>query len=257
MCELFGLSSKEPYPVQDALQQFFSHSVYHPHGWGLMRTHLGKRQIVKEPACAAESRRLPRVIADTEPQKVCMAHIRLATIGSIRPANCHPYSGIDKSGRTWILMHNGTVFSGNQLMPYYATQQGDTDSERILLYLLDEMNRVIEKEGALSPGVRFAIVDQCITDLAPRNKLNLIFYDGELLYVHKNMQDTLYYKKLSTEHGLLFATQPLDNSVDWQSFPMTRLMAFQDGECMYKGTVHHHIFIPPLDYITPQDAMHI
>lgn len=77
-----------------------------------------------------------------------MTHIRLATIGSVKALNCHPYSGVDCTGRTWTLMHNGTICSGNRLMPYYRVQKGNTDSERIFLYLLDEINQATTKSGA-------------------------------------------------------------------------------------------------------------
>ena len=258
MCELFGVSSAQEVPIQSYLQTFFQHSVRHPHGWGLMRYRNKQREIYKEPVCAVKSGKLEHIIQTTPAQKTAMAHIRLATVGSIKPENCHPYCGVDSTGRTWTLIHNGTIYSGNRLTPYYNTQKGDTDSERIFLYLLDEINHAAAICGHghhLCAKQRFTVVERLVTLLASRNKLNLILYDGELLYVHKNMQDTLFVREIGT-HGLMFATVPLDDGT-WQPVPMTRLAAFHDGEKVFEGTKHPHIFIPPLDSISPMDAMHI
>jgi glutamine amidotransferase len=35
------------------------------------------------------------------------------------------------------------------------------------------------------------MINRFIADHAPRNKLNLIIYDGDLLYVHKNLNITV------------------------------------------------------------------
>ena len=35
MCELLGISSAKPMDASGFLKEFYSHSVMHPHGWGL------------------------------------------------------------------------------------------------------------------------------------------------------------------------------------------------------------------------------
>lgn len=255
MCELFGISTKTPVDVQNYLKTFYSHSNKHPHGWGLMRENGGKAEIFKEPVCATGSRILNGVIEKTEPQTNLLAHIRLATVGSIKHENCHPYTGFDMSGRRWTLIHNGTIYSGIQLTRYLQEQTGDTDSERIFLYLIDEINReTILNDAPLSADKRCRLIDRIARQLSPRNKLNLMIYDGELLYVHKNMKDTLMYKKI--EEGIVISTQALDEG-EWEQFPMTQTIAFKDGNQIYEGNVHGNEFIPTLEYITALDAMNI
>jgi glutamine amidotransferase len=219
-----------------------------------MREVDGKPEIFKEGVCAAKSERLPDILNTTPPQDHLLAHIRLATVGSVREENCHPYSGMDVSGRRWTLIHNGTIYSSKKLVPYMNTQVGDTDSERIFLFLLDEINKAISSEGALSEQQRFAIIDQLVIRLSPRNKLNLMIFDGEILYVHKNMKDTLFYRQLAS--GYLFSTKPLDDDV-WKPFPMTQLYAYKAGKQLFSGTVHSNVFVPSREYITAMDAMHI
>lgn len=255
MCELFGLCSKSPIDVREYLRIFYRHSVNHPHGWGLMRENEQKTEIIKEPVCASGSRIINDVIRKTEPQTSMLAHIRLATVGAIKYENCHPYTGFDASGRRWTLIHNGTIYSGVELSKYLSEQSGDTDSERIFLYLIDEINKATVLNNApLSITQRCGIVDKFAVTLSPRNKLNFMIYDGEVLYVHKNMQDTLSYKRLDS--GIIFSTEPLDNN-DWEQFPMTQMNAFKNGECIFEGTIHEHEFIPTLEYITTLDAMNI
>ena len=255
MCELLGISAKAPLDARGYLTEFYSHSVRHPHGWGLMRSSAGKTEIIKEPVCAVKSNIIRNIIARTEPQTNMLAHIRLATVGAMKHENCHPYSGFDASGRRWTLIHNGTIYSGVQLARYLSEQSGDTDSERIFLYLLDEINKaIILNDAPLSKEQRCFVINKLVTVLSPRNKLNLMIYDGEILYVHKNMRDTLSLKKL--DEGIIFSTQPLDDN-GWEPFPMTQLMAFENGGCIFRGANHGHEFIPTLEYITALDAMNI
>ena len=255
MCELFGISARTPVDVRNYLRTFYSHSNKHPHGWGIMRENDSKPEIIKEPVCATGSRILNGIIQKTEPQKGLLAHIRLATVGSIKYDNCHPYTGFDMSGRRWTLIHNGTIYSGIQLTRYLQEQTGDTDSERIFLYLIDEINReIILNDAPLSADMRCRVISRIAEQLSPRNKLNLMIYDGELLYVHKNMKDTLMYKEI--EEGVVISTQALDEG-EWKQFPMTQTLVFKDGKCVFEGKMHGNEFIPTLEYITALDAMNI
>ena len=253
MCELFGITSSKPINPTEFLKVFYSHSVRHPHGWGIMYEENGKRILFKEPVRAYDSTSLQSILETLPPQKNMLAHIRFATVGKVRTENCHPFTGTDHSGREWTLAHNGTVFTGKFNYQYYKKQIGDTDSERLFMAFLDDMNEHLRK-GVLSERERFEVVSDFIARNAPRNKLNLIIYDGDLLYVHKNLQNTLYYKKTSS--GIVFSTQPLDE-IDWIPFPVAQVIAYHDGKEMCRGTRHKGVFIPTLEYISTTDAMNI
>ncbi|MGN1457324.1 MAG: class II glutamine amidotransferase [Acutalibacteraceae bacterium] len=253
MCELFGASLSKAYDLREYLKIFYSHSVRHPHGWGLMRFCNGQIQIIKEPVSAVESNIINDVIEQTLPQENLLAHIRLATVGKKKPENCHPYSAADNSGRKWTLIHNGTIYSGNKLMKYLNVQNGDTDSERIFLYLLDLVNYKISQCGELDEKQRFDIVDILAHNLSPRNKLNLMIFDGDVLYIHKNMHNTLSYKH--TENGFLFSTEPLDN--DWEGLPMCKVFAFKQGEKIFESESCTSEFVPTLEYLSALAAMNI
>ena len=253
MCELLGFTAAEPMDVSVYLKRFFSHSVRHPHGWGMMYESDGQRTILREPVRACDSTFLEAVIDSMEPQRVAMGHIRFATVGAIREVNCHPHTGCDLSGREWTLIHNGTVFNGKLNYQYRGKQVGDTDSERLFLALLDDVNERI-RQGNMTEHERFLTVAQFIERIAPRNKLNLIIWDGELLYVHKNLKNTLSYKRVP--EGCIFATQPLDDGT-WIPFPIAQVIAYRNGEEVYRGDRHKGVYVPTLEYITAMDAMHI
>lgn len=255
MCELLGINTNTAIDVNKYLYTFFSHSVNHPHGWGIMRSVNGRYTTFKEPVRAIDSGVITDITTKTEMQTNLLAHIRLATVGITKYNNCHPFTGLDLEGRQWTLIHNGTIYSGTMLMKYLNTQIGETDSERIFIYLLNEMNDAVKKNGApLTKNQRFEIINRLVTELSPRNKLNLMIFDGDVLYVHKNMKDTLYFKEIF--EGYVFSTQPLDDE-KWSPFPTSQVIAYKNGAILFEGTPHGHEFVPTLEYITALDAMNI
>ena len=253
MCELFGISSAVPVNPAEWLKDFYSHSIYHPHGWGIMYEQNYQRQIFKEPVRACDSTQLRKLLKTLPDQKTLLAHIRFATVGEVRAENCHPYSGTDHSGRVWTLILNGTIWSRKINYQYFKKQSGDTDSERLFLALLDAVNDSVSR-GKLSDQDRCETVSKFVAAIAPRNKLNLMIYDGDILYVHKNLKNTLSYRRL--DHGFAFSTQPLSEG-EWIPFPMAQVIAFRNGSEIWRGERHKGIYVPTLDYIAVMDAMNI
>lgn len=246
MCELLGFTASKPTDLRETLRGFYAHSEKHPHGWGIM--HGGG--VLREAVKATESRLLPELLETLPPQTTLLGHIRFATVGSVRQENCHPFRAQDHQGRIWTMIHNGTIYSGKRLIRYLQSQTGDTDSERLFLYLMDSLNEARPQNAR----ERFGVVERVVREIAPRNKLNLMIWDGDLLYVHKNMEDTLQYRR--TEHGMLFATTPVDGG-HWKNVPIAQLFAYRAGELVYRGEPHSGIFVPTLEYITAADAFHI
>ena len=253
MCELFGFCAKSKSDIAPALRSFFSHGASNPNGWGLALDAEDNVKLVLEAADSSKSPTPARLLAKPVLQKFALAHLRRATVGAMTLPNCHPVYREDASGRGWMLMHNGTVVSGLSTDRYAGRAAGSTDSECILLELIDRLNRAPAAGGALSPPERFRIVEELILELAPRNKLNLLLSDGELLYVHMNMRDTLYSRPLGD--GRLFATVPLDGSA-WEVVPLSTVLAYRDGQLLYRGRRHPHEYVNtittaagPLDYV--------
>lgn len=236
MCELFGVSSRKRIVVNNLLKEFFSHSVKHANGWGMAIFYENSVSLEKEPVQAIKSSYLKERLRQKITVRNMIAHIRLATRGAMEYVNCHPFVLRDNYERCWTLAHNGTIFDYPRQNPYLHQQEGRTDSERILYFLVDQINsRQLELGRALTKEERFALLDELVSDMAQGNKLNLLIYDGELLYVHTNYANSLYYSQ--REDAMLFATTPLDRG-SWNNHPFTTLCAYRDGRRVFQGTDH-------------------
>ena len=242
MCEIYAYSGEVNKTFNDELREFFSHSGEHPNGWGLAVEENGRINLEKEAVQASESHYLRERLRQHLEGTAALAHIRYATIGSVKHANCHPFMGKDRSGRWWTLVHNGTIFDYAPMDHYTRVQTGSTDSERILLYLIDIMNAAAEEKGRiLTARERFELLDSVFALMSRSNKLNLILYDGKLLYVHSNSPDSLFVRQ--GEKQVTFSTQPLTKG-RWKPAPFTQLAAWRKGEKAFEGAVHGNVYVP-------------
>ena len=242
MCELFGLSGRKKMNIVRELEEFYSHAPGNPDGWGLFCKTDSSLLFDKENIRADWSSHLKSLLSGNIEAKDAIAHIRLATIGYDKMENTHPFKGYDLSANEWIFAHNGTIFESEALTKYTYEQDGDTDSERIFLYMLDCLNTAIrKKQGALTSDERFEVLDRIVCSLSPENKLNLLIFDGEMLYVHTNFKASLF--MMQTDLQLLFSTKPL-SSGNWKEIPFTQLLSFKEGQLMRKGTRHGNEYIP-------------
>jgi glutamine amidotransferase len=225
--------------LNQLLKEFFSHSENHPHGWGLAVFCKGSVSLEKEPIQASRSFYLKERLKHSIKARSAIAHIRLATMGTMEYENSHPFVKQDNCSRSWTLAHNGTIFDCPALNPYLQQQEGQTDSERILCYIIDRINdRQTALGHPLNAEERFSLLDQIICSISPQNKLNLLIYDGEYSYVHTNYASSLYVAQ--TEKTALFATVPLSACGQWKPVPFTTLCAYRDGQQIYTGTNHGH-----------------
>ncbi len=237
MCKIFGVTSKNKHRINEYLKRFYQDSDKHPHGWGLALIEDGNVNIEKEPLQATKSYYLKERLTQDIWVTNAFAHIRLATIGNVEFANCHPYLKKDHSGRVWTFVHNGTIFDYDNLKSYLARQEGDTDSERILLYLIHCVDKEKNKNVIHK---RFGVIDDIIADMSVGNKLNLLFSDGEYTYAHTNYPDSLYY--LDKGDTTLFSTSPLSRE-EWEPLPMTSLIVYKDGKKVYQGKSHGNVYV--------------
>lgn len=244
MCELLAINSSRPLRVDALLREFFSHGLQHPHGWGLALRSESGASLEKEPMCAAQSAYLRKRLEGPLFASHAIGHIRYATIGDLSCGNCHPFSRVDQSGRTWTLAHNGTIFATALIDCFFEEALGETDSEAILLYLLARIDAAISsKGGLLSDDERFAVLDSAIAALSVDNKLNLAIDDGTFTYVHTNyLKESLFL--LQHDSLAVCSTHPLQDGI-WNAVPLTRLTALHDGEITRQGTPHDNVYAEP------------
>ncbi len=238
MCELLGLTSDKKIRMNELLETFFSHSVEHPDGWGLALLDQDPISIEKEPKKAADSSFLKELLAQNIETSQCVAHIRKASIGEVSLKNTHPFLKHDAAGRLWVLAHNGTLFDPRVIAPYRHLQEGATDSESVLIYIIDEINKRPDSDRE---EVRIRVVEDVVRSIvSPDNRLNLLLYDGDCFYVHTNHPGSLHKKE---ENGtVLFSTRPLENT-GWEEAPQNRLMVFRRGQLICIGQKHGGTYI--------------
>ena len=163
-------------------------------------------------------------------------------MGEIISPNCHPFIELDDNNRSWMLIHNGTIFDYPPLDKYREIETGNTDSERILLYIIDNLNKFEEAKGAPSTiKERFNLLAELIEEMAEGNKLNLMIYDGDLTYIHSNMRDSLYY--LNNDEGFLVASTPITDDENWKPAEMNKLFGIIDGNIIFESEEHDNEFI--------------
>ena len=253
MCELFGFCSAKSYDLTNWLKEFYAHSPNHPDGWGLATFYGNAVSVEKEPLCANDSTYLQNRLSVPVMESLLLAHIRKASVGVLEFQNCHPFVKRDEGGRCWTLIHNGTIFQSKVLEKYKQIQRGSTDSERILLYIVDNIDRLERELGRAATGKeRFDTIEESIADIAPGNKVNLMIYDSELFYVHANMASSLHYLKLAD--GILFSTKPLSDE-SWCEVPLSTVAAFSDGKEAFRGEDKHHVYTDPIPEEEMQSGM--
>lgn len=256
VCELFAVSAAAPVDVSRYLHCFFQHSVRHPHGWGVSWQDRDKVVLHKEPVRAIDSAFARELVSHPVTHAHLLAHIRLATCGRSSYENCHPFVHTDYDGLEWMMVHNGTIFNDALITGYDRHETGDTDSERIILFLTDLLNTAELRYGnTLDFEGRFEALNNAIVRLSNGNKLNIILDDGENLYVHTNtMSHTLYMKRESG--ATLFSTQALDDSTLWQPVPTAQLQVYRAGELVRQAPAHSNIFMgcAPQNYLLLQTS---
>ena len=235
MCELFAVTSDRTIDVSRELEEFFRHGETNPHGWGIASWNdKGRITIDKEPVDSTRSSLIGSYISSARRCRGMIAHIRRATIGYVDYKNTHPFIAHDPNWRAWVLAHNGTIFESDELLPYADIQSGATDSERILLYILDK------NKGVRGEEARFRVIDSVAVKLSDKNKLNFMAFDGQDLYVHKNEAGTMF--RRVCDGYVLIATKPLDDGV-WEEVPLNRLQVYRDGKLIWEGTQHDHTYV--------------
>jgi glutamine amidotransferase len=264
MCKLFAISASEPIRINKELAAFIKGSYVHKHGWGFVDFTGDEIVFHRETEPAYESDYLKERLFSPFIADHTLFHIRYATVGAIDINNTHPIVGTDDSGRKWAIIHNGTLFNSDKFDRFYHSQDGDSDTERLLLFLLERINHEISRTlRALSAKERFDVVRDALIEASNGNKLNVVISDTELIYVHGNSphgsrllgpgaeNDYIYELNIpeNGENSVLLSTVPLDDR-EWVPVPLNVVRAFKDGTVVFKSEPHK------FEYIEKEEDIH-
>src|SRR5690606_29853191 len=189
MCQLLGMSCKEPATINFSLEGFQARGGLtdeHKDGWGIaFFEDWGCRVFVDHQP--ASSSPLIQTIKDLQiKSRTVIAHIRKATFGEVTLRNCHPFQR-ELWGQTWIFSHNGDLHNFHPELGDAFLPQGETDSERAFCRVMEELkHRFPEANSDRRPSATelFAALQQISEAIAAYGVFNIMLSNGELLFTH-------------------------------------------------------------------------
>lgn len=228
MCEIYGFCGPVPVRLNKYTNEFWFHSRVHQDGFGYYLQDTDDFYVNQNSAmsCISDLRKKDFT------SKLALCHIRFKTHGSVSIENCHPFIKSDIRGVKWSLIHNGFIEDTYYSLALETIQSGSTDSERILLLIVEAVNSVyehawIDNKSELAYFI-YSIIEQKLNEISSLGKVNLIFTDSYTnnMYVYMNAK-SLYY--LFTSKGIHISTTKLSDE-DWVTVTPNRLHIFNDGE---------------------------
>ncbi|GEM_PF-3381013 len=133
-------------------------------------------------------------LAETIHSRIVLFHARRRTVGDAEVINTHPFT----YGK-FMFIHGGTLRNWKALeealLPEWREKlQGDTDSERLFFFLLQNI------EGDILPGLKQAV--EKVREITDYDYMNFILSDGESLYAYSSGERPLYFWKGKVEEEL-------------------------------------------------------
>ncbi len=258
MCELLGLCFNLPVQPRISFKIIQRHGSDNPDGWGLAFYPDTSAQIFKDALPAPKSTLANFLVnCDEFKSNIFLAHVRKATKGNKSHMNSHPFSR-ELNGFEYIFAHNGNLKNYRQLTLGRYFPFGETDSEYIFCYLL---NNIAQRGIKIWDAKDFEWLATELLKINEMGKFNCIFSNGDLLFCyHTNTvrdKDTLHYlhrkppygkikladddfeinleeEKGSNQRGYITATRRLTNE-DWITFAPGELLVFRKGDMIYSN----------------------
>ena len=228
MCEVYGFCGSVPTKLNKYTDEFWLHSRMHKDGFGFYLA--DKKELYVNPHTAMAY--IGKLCKKDFTSKLALCHIRFKTHGPASAENCHPFIKTDCRGIKWSLIHNGYIEDSPAVAALGTLQTDETDSERILLAIIEAVNSYYEHSWVSNVDEFFYClylqIETALTELASLGKTNLIFTDSftNNMYVYMNHPNTLFC--LKTDKGVHISTTRLSNE-DWHPVEPYKLHIFNNG----------------------------
>lgn len=268
MCRLFGFRSNVPSAVHRSLvtekNSLLQQSREHKDGWGIASYGEAPLPQVAHGLGAAHQDPDFERVSSLVASRAVVAHVRLASVGSVELRNAHPFL----YGR-WSFVHNGTVkrFAQHQqaleerIRPdLRALLRGATDSERCFYLFLTHLAELRPLQAAASAEEVACALAQtmrlvsALTDLpgetrpAECSSMNFLATDGEVMVATRRYR-SLYFSESARRAAnepprpgtqlaqLVIASERLCGEDHWHEVPEDELIGVCAGLVLHRWRV--------------------
>ena len=181
MCQLLGMNANTPTDVMFSFTGLATRADEHKDGFGIaffedrgLRLFVDHHGARSSPV-AELVKRYP-IKSDN-----VIAHIRKATQGRVALENTHPFVR-ELWGRYWVLAHNGDLKNFNPRLHGAFRPVGDTDSERALCWLMQELAKAHAAVPTIDELTR--TLAELLPQPAAHGAFNLLLSNGQALWAH-------------------------------------------------------------------------
>lgn len=247
MCRMIAIHNSQPVGLArwlvDAPQSLAAQSRRdaagddHRDGWGIAWYDDTGSHVVRSTAPACDDPRFAAAAAAVS-TRIALAHVRDASVGSVREENCHPFAY-----GSWMFCHNGTIkafdrlkasFDRETLPELKAARRGDTDSEHLFYWLLSGAAREGFAIGPADPAIGLERIDcnglyevvrkslrrllgwSAAADLEAPQGLNLLLTDGRLLIAVRHGRSLWMQTTTDAAPATIITSEPTDASSPWR-----------------------------------------
>ena len=245
MCQLLGISANREVDIRFSFRGWKHRGKKNPHGYGFAYWDAAsKLRIVKAASSLFEAKPADTDEVTAARSRVFLAHVRYASVGSRDGTNTHPFSAI-ANGKWFAFAHNGTVRAIKDRPLHEFKVEGQTDSERAFLWILQNLAGTVE--GGFAPRLR-----ELANEVRALGRFNFLMSDGVTVWAYAD--DSLHFIERKPPYGgelvqlrddgyaislaevkrrdecaVLIATQPLTNEGGWQQLRHGELLIVRDG----------------------------
>jgi len=220
MGRLFGMVGEVPLSPREDLQAFYAlANPGYPDGWGISGFNIERAVYFgRSPQSVFSNPPLYETAiqkAEKSKTKVIVGHFRKSADGVTDISRVHPFHH-----RDWVLAHDGALSKPDLFQLSDTAPQGQTDSERLLHWLLERMIPEEDYTTALVAAL------QELRPMMEYTSLTFLLTDGQQLWAYREAKEkqTLFWKKSGDKHVL--CSEPLGASSEWKDVMQKTLLVF-------------------------------
>jgi len=234
MCRIAALSSPRPIGLEEMMDYFFFPPMPDTHnrdGWG-MACYMGREcLLIKEPRHSRESPLLKAIIREGRIKgDQAILHVRKATRGGVTFANAHPFVRT-LWGEFWAFVHHGNVDWEPPSLSAPFQPVGETDTERIFCWMLNELWQAFGDRVPPLDGVMEKVEELAYGLWRDNKKMNFVLCGPSIMLVFYGGYEGMCYCNHTFEGAKTFivSSLPLPFTTMWKEFEPGELKILAGG----------------------------